>query len=90
MVLAYDATNVWALQNRGASYGKLGDTEKAFKDYLAGAALGDAWCQDEVGKMYWHGFGTARNKGEALRWFQLAAKQGNVDAQKNLQEAIVH
>ena len=34
--------------------------------------------------MYENGRGVTRDDGEALRWFRLAAEQGDADAQFNL------
>lgn len=41
------------------------------------ARAGNAEAQYSVGYLYFYGFGTNRNKGEALTWIRRAAAQGN-------------
>ena len=45
------------------------------------AELGDSEAQYQLGRIYFHGEGVARNRVEAGRWFRRAAKQGHADAQ---------
>ena len=52
---------------------------------------GDAEAQNNLGLMYYGGHGTEKDEELALKYFQLAAQQGNADAQENfrlLKEAI--
>ena len=52
---------------------------------------GDAEAQNNLGLMYYGGHGTEKDEELALKYFQLAAKQGHADAQENfrlLKEAI--
>ena len=52
---------------------------------------GDAEAQNNLGLMYYGGNGTEKDEELALKYFQLAAEQGNADAQENfrlLKEAI--
>ena len=42
--------------------------------------------QNNLGDLYYYGDGIARDQGEALKWFRLAADQGYADAQHNLGE----
>jgi hypothetical protein len=48
------------------------------------AQKGDAYSQDQLGSMYEHGKGIARNPLRALAWYQRAALQGYASAQFNL------
>ena len=55
------------------------------------AKTGDAEAQNNLGLMYYGGHGTEKDEELALKYFQLAAQQGNADAQENfrlLKEAI--
>jgi TPR repeat protein len=60
-----------------------GKTDQELK-YLAKAEQGNVDAQYNLGIMYYHGEGAARNHDEALRWFHLAAEQDDADAQYNL------
>lgn len=40
--------------------------------------------QYNLGIIYYHGEGTAKDYQEALKWFHLAAEQNDADAQYNL------
>ena len=48
------------------------------------AEEGDAFSQYFLGDMYADGDGVPQDYAEAVRWFRLAAEQGNVDAQSIL------
>jgi TPR repeat protein/tRNA A-37 threonylcarbamoyl transferase component Bud32 len=48
------------------------------------AEQGDLDAQASLGFMYAKGVNTEINKGEAVRWYEMAAKQGHVTAQFNL------
>lgn len=89
MVIEVDPANASAYSNRGYAYERQGDGALSFSDYLAAAKLGDAWAQTRVGKAYWSGAGVKRDPEEALAWLEKAAKQGNSDARKSLDEARV-
>ena len=55
------------------------------------APTGDAEAQNNLGLMYYGGHGTEKDEELALKYFQLAAQQGNANAQENfrlLKEAI--
>jgi hypothetical protein len=60
-----------------------GSTEalEVYADALARASAGDAQGQLGVGMAYLWGYGTERDKAEALRWMEQAARQGNGQAQ---------
>lgn len=48
------------------------------------AESGDAQAQLEIGNCYLHGDGVPADVAEAMRWWRLAADQGNANAQLNL------
>ena len=48
------------------------------------AAKGEAWAQYFLGVSYGSGEGVPKNDAEAVKWYRLAAEQGNVAAQHNL------
>jgi len=48
------------------------------------AEQGDAKAQFDLGLMYKYGLGVERDYGEAVRWFRLAAGQGNEGGLSNL------
>ena len=48
------------------------------------AEQGDAIAQNDLGVVYAAGLGVPQDDVEAVRWFRLAAEQGNVDAQSIL------
>ncbi len=50
----------------------------------AKAATGDTVAQNKLGWMHYHGEGVKKNRKEAFKWYQKAAKQGNAKAQANL------
>jgi uncharacterized protein len=52
--------------------------------YLTKADQGDVDAQYNLGIMYYHGEGVAKDIDKALHWFQMAAEQEDADAQYNL------
>lgn len=58
--------------------------EELFQKYLVKAQAGDVDAQYNLGIMYYHGDGVAKNHDEALKWFHLSAEQGDAEAQFNL------
>lgn len=62
--------------------GSLPDT--TFGKFLARAETGDAESQNVVGFMLFHGEGVRQDRTRAQVWFQRAATQGNIRAQRNL------
>jgi TPR repeat protein len=75
-----------AVHHRGPMPGTGQEEENTalFSSYLARARAGDVDAQYNVGVMYYHGEGVARNHEEALQWFLTAAEQGDADAQYSL------
>ena len=57
---------------------------EALKLFVKAAEKGPASAQFEIGYIYLHGFGVARNDTEAARWFLKAADQGLASAQSDL------
>jgi uncharacterized protein len=57
---------------------------RAMELFKKGALMGDEQSQNNLGMMYLQGQGVAKDLVEAYAWFSLAAMQGNVSAQKNL------
>mgnify|MGYP000884828319 CR=1 FL=1 len=53
-------------------------------EYIRKADQGDVDAQYNLGIIYYHGEGVARNFEEALSWFHKAAEQNDADAQYNL------
>jgi TPR repeat protein len=50
--------------------------KKAFRRYVQAALLGDAQSHHEVGRMYYHGIGTAKDRCLAEFWLTKAEKLG--------------
>ena len=50
------------------------------------AEQGDSDCQTILGNMYREGEGVKRDYAEAAKWYQLAAAQGDEEAQESLEE----
>ena len=48
------------------------------------AEKGDAAAQAKLGVCYYKGWGVKQDYGEAVKWFGMAADQGNAEAQNNL------
>ena len=68
-------------------YGNLErDSNMAFKLFSVAAEKGNAVAQFKLGYMYQHGRGVAKDDAEALRYYGLAAAQGNADAAQKLKE----
>ena len=55
----------------------------------AASYFGDAQAQLKLGRMYLEGIGGDRDPRQAARWFLLAARKGQIDAQARLGEMLV-
>ena len=55
--------------------------QETVAEVRAMAEQGDAFAQYNVGFMYANGLGVPQDDAEAVRWYRLAADQGNADAQ---------
>ena len=58
-----------------------GDYVQAMKLFRQLAGNGHQWAQRRVGSMYAEGKGVPQDYQEAVKWYRLAAAQGNVPAQ---------
>jgi uncharacterized protein len=58
--------------------------DEQLQKYLAKAQAGDVDAQYNIGIMYYHGEGVAKDHDQALKWFHLAAEQNDAEAQFNL------
>jgi TPR repeat protein len=56
----------------------------SLQDALAKANAGDARAQAAVGDAYFNGVGAPRDHAEARRWYEMAAKQSEVNASRRL------
>ena len=63
---------------------ELKEQRKAFEEFRAAAAGGDADAQREMGRCYALGTGIAQDMVEAVKWYRKAAEQGDPEAQKDL------
>jgi TPR repeat protein len=57
-----------------------------FQTLRSAADHGDASAQVRIGRMYEDGQGVRRDRREALRWYRMAADQGNPAALARLEE----
>ncbi len=58
-----------------------GDFKLALEKFLPLANSGGIVAQTMVGQMYEYGQGIAEDKTEAVKWYRLAAEQGDANAQ---------
>ena len=61
-----------------------GDYAQALKIFRSLASQGDATAQNNIGSMYYNGYGVTQDYQEALKWYRLAAAQGNAVAQYSI------
>ena len=91
--VASDAGYLPAMFNYAYTY-KLFDNsitlEEEFKLYKKSADLGFPLSQTTVGAYYYNGWGVKANIEEAYKWNFIAAKQGEKNAKKNLQNIGVN
>lgn len=73
-------------RERGWAYVELRQNEAAFQDYVVAAKLGDPASQLQLGRLYLHGVGVAKDKDQAAAWVRRAAAQGEPQASKVLAE----
>lgn len=58
--------------------------EEAFKLFMVAIEKGHAGAQYKIGEAYYYGYGVEKNKEEAVKWYKLAAENGNIDAESRL------
>ena len=63
---------------------ELKEQRKAFEEFRAAAAGGDADAQREMGRCYASGGVVPKDMVEAVKWYRKAAEQGDPEAQKDL------
>jgi len=63
-----------------------GKYEKAYQLWATLAQEGDHRAQYNLGTLYNTGKGVPQNEAEAIKWFQMAADQGNKFAKMSLRE----
>jgi TPR repeat protein len=84
-VLAQAGGEARALDQRGWLYDtEKKDVDRAMKDYLAAAELGDSWALDRVGRCYLAGRGVTKDLRLAKLYLSLAAAKGNEAAKEQL------
>ena len=84
------ATVVWAGPREDAAAASArGDYATAQRIIQAAARIGEAWAQNNLGVMFESGRGVAKSDAEAVRWYRLAAAQGNELAMDNLAKITV-
>lgn len=66
-----------------------GNYEDAFEYYSEAAELGDARAQNALGCLYDEGKGVSENRQSSWQWFELAAKQGLVEAMTNMGARLI-
>ena len=67
----------------GKAAAERGEFAKALSIWILSAG-NDARSQNAIGQMYQFGTGVAEGKVEAVKWYRLAAEQGNENGQVNL------
>ena len=58
--------------------------EEAFKLFMTAAEKGHTGAQYNIGEAYYYGYGVEENKEKAVKWYKLAAENGNIDAESRL------
>ncbi len=67
--------------SKGLDAYNLGDFKTALAEWTPLAEAGHAYAQAILGKMYENGEGVPQDYKEAVKWYRLAAEQGQVNAQ---------
>jgi TPR repeat protein len=73
-----------AVNDTGPATSESQNYAAALKHWKPLAEQGNAEAQNNLGAMYFKGWGVSQDDREAVRWFRLSAEQGNVEAQFNL------
>ncbi|MDA0221360.1 MAG: tetratricopeptide repeat protein, partial [Proteobacteria bacterium] len=67
----------WADYQDGVDAYNRGDYATALHEWRPLAEQGNAYAQSILGVMYYEGTGVPQDYAEAVRWYRLAADQGN-------------
>ena len=78
----------WADFDSGMSAYRLGDYQRAFKEFREAAVAGDATAQFNVGVMYYRGEFVERDLVKAYGWIELATNQPGTEALIQAQEIL--
>lgn len=65
------------------------DFTTALREWTPLAEQGDVDAQHNFGHMCVQGFGVPQDDAKAVKWFRLAAEQGNADGQTNLLDDLL-
>jgi TPR repeat protein len=76
-----DAESQWLV---GQTYARLGEPARALPVLQSAAATGHPRAASLLGSLYEEGVGTEKNRDEAMRWYRLAADQGQPEAMASL------
>ncbi len=79
-----DSAEVRDLVQRADAARDAEESSVAEQLYEKAAERGNAYAQDQLGRLYWHGVGVAKDDAKAIEWFRKAADQGLAAAQANL------
>jgi TPR repeat protein len=66
---------------KGYAAAQAGDYATALQEWTPLAEAGDVDAQYNLGQMYRRGQGVPQDYAETVKWYRLAAEQGNADAQ---------
>lgn len=72
-----DAESQWQV---GQTYARLGEPARALPVLQSAAAAGHPRAASVLGSLHEEGGGTAKSRDEAMRWYRLAAEQGQPEA----------
>lgn len=89
--LYYDSEQVYLRNKRQREIEEAAKPQKPefatdFESCLYDAEHGDTWAQNHIGVCYSEGDGVEKNDTLALKWFRIAAENGNITGQLNLGE----
>lgn len=76
--------------DKAFQYIDLNQSEDAFKMMKAAAEKGHIKAMFNYGVMYFQGYGTLQNYGEALHWYQKASLEGDTSAMVNAAQMYEH
>ncbi len=89
VVALLEKYNAQHLYDLGIEYFNSQNYENAIECYSKAAELGLPEAQNELGNMYYYGWGVERDFSKAFNYYRNAAKAGYVDAQNSLGECYL-